>query len=215
MLKPKRVRKGGNGRKALRSQKSQDGANAAAVCQGMEEERVPRVALPERKVTKKRKNESDGDEEEDESDDQEEEEELEVQPGEKGGDLDEEEYDLSKYQYLIQKPHYDPDDEAVFKFMAINVDDEGNIVVYRSKYNSDSSEWSEVNMDDPIHVAAVVRQMKAILQSKPMATQKQKKTKKKLARDNNVNNNKLIKFFSPLSPTSYYNLPPHIYYGIP
>ena len=52
-------------------------------------------------------------------------------------------------------------------------------------------------MYDPIHVAAVVsddrnfrniRQMNAILQSKPMETQKHKKTKK-LARDNNVNNN--------------------------
>ena len=172
MLKPKRVRKGGNGRKALRSQKSQDGSNAVAVCQGMEEERVPRVALPKTRVTKKRKHKNDDDDEEEEIDDQEEE--LEVQPGEKRGDSDEEEYDLSKYQYLTQKPHYDPDDEVVFKCMAINVDDEGNIVVYRSKYNSDSSEWSEVNMDDPIHVAAVVRQMNAILQSKPMATQKHK-----------------------------------------
>ena len=118
LLKPKRVRKGSNGRKALRSQKSQDGANAAAVCQGMEEERVPRVALPKTRVTKKRKHKNDDDdEEEEEIDDQEEE--LEVQLGEKGGDSDEEEDDLSKYQYLIEKPHYDPDDKAVFKCSAI------------------------------------------------------------------------------------------------
>ena len=149
--------KGGYGRKALRSQKSQDGANAAAVCQGMEEERVPRVALPKTRVTKKRKHENDDDEEEEEIDDQEEE--LEVQPGEKGGDSDEEEDDLSKYQYLIEKPHYDPDDIAVFKCMAINVDNDDNIVVYRSKYNSDSGEWGEVNMDDPKHVAAIVSDM--------------------------------------------------------
>ena len=65
--------KGGYGRKALRSQKSQDGANAATVCQGMEEERVPRVALPKTRVTKMRKHENDDDDEEEEIDDQEEE----------------------------------------------------------------------------------------------------------------------------------------------
>ena len=73
LFQSKRVRERGNGRKALRSQKSQDGANAAAVCQGIEEERVPRVALPKTRVTKKRKHKNDDDEEEEELDDQEEE----------------------------------------------------------------------------------------------------------------------------------------------
>ena len=86
--------------------------------------------------------------EEEESDSQEEgEEELEVvEPEEMVGDSDEEEYNLSKYKYLIEKPHYDPDDQAVYKCSAINVDDEGNIVVYRCKYNSESGEWGEVNI---------------------------------------------------------------------
>ena len=47
---------------------------------------------------------------------------------------------MSKYQYLIEKPYYDPDDKAVFKCMAINVDNDGSVVVYRSEYNSDSGE---------------------------------------------------------------------------
>ena len=80
---------------------------------------------------------------------------------------------------------YDPDDQAVYKCSVIDVDDEGNIVVYRCKYNSESGEWGEVNMDDPIHVAAIVRddknfrniikKMNNILKSKPIAPQKKQK----------------------------------------
>ena len=63
-----------------------------------------------------------------------------------------------------------------------------NIAVYRSKYNSESGKWSQVNMGDPIiHVAAVVhddknfrniRQMNAVLQSKPLSPVKQVSNKK-------------------------------------
>ena len=68
------------------------------------------------------------------------------------------------------------------------MNDNGDIVVYRSKYNSESGEWSRVNMGDPIHVAAVVRddknfrnirQMNAILQSKAQAPIAQVHNKKR------------------------------------
>jgi len=158
LLQRKRVRKGGSGRRTLRTKNSHDGTNAAAL-QGEEEECAPRVALPKARVTRKRKKATDDDEEEEEvvEESESQDEMEEVEPEEKGGDSEEEEYDLSKYNYLIEKPHYDPDDKAVYKCSVIDVDDEGNIVVYRCKHNSESGEWGEVNMDDPIHVAAIVR----------------------------------------------------------
>ena len=58
LLKPRRVRKGGNGRKTLRSKASHDGTNAAAALQGEEEECVPRAAQPKTRVTRKRKKNS-------------------------------------------------------------------------------------------------------------------------------------------------------------
>ena len=68
-------------------------------------------------MTRKRKKAFEDDLEEEENDSQEEgEEEMEVvEPEEMVGDSDEEEYDLSKYNYLIEKPYYDPDDQAVYK----------------------------------------------------------------------------------------------------
>ena len=77
---------------------------------------------------------------------------FEVEPEEKGGDSDEQRYDVSKYKYLIGKPHYDPEDKAVFKCGVIDVNNMGHIVVYRSKYSSESGKWCRVNMGDPIHV---------------------------------------------------------------
>ena len=162
--------------------------NAAAAIQGEEEECVPRAAQPKTRVTKKRKKDSDDDEEEESDIQEDEEEDFEVEPEEMGGDSDEEEYDLSKYNYLIEKPHYDPEDTAVFKCSVIGVNAQGDVVVYRSKYNSESGKWSRVNMGDPIHVAAVVRgdkkfrnirQMNAILQSKPPSPLKQANNKKR------------------------------------
>ena len=57
-------------------------------------------------------------------------------------------YDLSQYDYLLQKLHYDPEDNAVFKSHSIAAL-EGNVVVYRCKYNSKSRTWGKVKMEDP------------------------------------------------------------------
>ena len=46
------------------------------------------------------------------------------------------------------------------------MDDKGTIVVYRCKYNSEFGEWGEMNMDDPIHVAAIVRDDKNLRNKK-------------------------------------------------
>ena len=70
------------------------------------------------------------------------------------GDLNDE-YDLSQYDDLIGKLHYDPDDEAVFKCHRITVVDD-LVVVYRCKYDSISRKWGKVNMTDPIHIADIL-----------------------------------------------------------
>jgi hypothetical protein len=91
--------------------------------------------------------------EEEEVESQEEEEELEVE-SENEGDLGDE-YDLSQYDKLVGKPHYDPDDDAVYKCSNVAVVD-GNVVVYRCKYNSISQKWGKVNMKDPIHIGDIL-----------------------------------------------------------
>ena len=45
------------------------------------------------------------------------------------------EYELSQYEDLVGKLHYDPDDDAVFKCHRIAVLG-GVVVSYRCKYNS-------------------------------------------------------------------------------
>ena len=66
-----------------------------------------------------------------------------------------EEYDLSQYDYLVGTLHYDPDDFGVFKCRSITAVD-GDVVVYRSKYNSKSRTWGKVNINDPIHISDIL-----------------------------------------------------------
>jgi len=66
-----------------------------------------------------------------------------------------EEYDLSQYDYLVGTLHYDPDDFGVFKCRSITAVD-GDVVVYRSKYNSKSRTWGKVNINDPIHIGDIL-----------------------------------------------------------
>ena len=162
LLTRKRTRNGSNVRKPRTSNNPHDGNGATTSLQESQKCFTSRAALPKARVAKKQKKSNDDEEEEEEEEESstQEEGELEIEQRAEGEDSSEDGYDLSNYQYLIEKPHYDPDDEAVYKCSVIDVDDNGDIVVFRCKYNSESGEWGEVNMDDPIHVAAVVRDEK-------------------------------------------------------
>jgi len=62
---------------------------------------------------------------------------------------------VSQYDYLVGNMHYDPDDDAVYKCYSISVV-EGNVVVYRCKFDSKSQKWGKVNMKDPIHIGDIL-----------------------------------------------------------
>ena len=63
--------------------------------------------------------------------------------------------DLSQYDYLLQKLHYDFEDNDVFKCHSVAAL-EGNIVLYRCKYYSKSRTWGKVKMDDPMHIGDIL-----------------------------------------------------------
>ena len=50
---------------------------------------------------------------------------------------------MSDYQYLMEKPDYDPDDYAVIIVVLMML--MTLMIVYRCKYNSESGERGEVN----------------------------------------------------------------------
>ena len=129
--------------------------------------------------------EEEEDDEEEEAQSQEEEEGLDDEPEDEGDSGDE--YELSQYDYLVGKLHYDPDDKAVFKCHSVAVVG-GLVVAYRCKYNSQSQKWGKVNMTDPVHVADIVgyhnnptndNEVNARLQQVPAATVKQRGRPKK------------------------------------
>jgi hypothetical protein len=71
-------------------------------------------------------------------------------------------YDLSEYEALTGTTHYDNDDKGVFKVEEVKAEDfhDGKgvvVVVYRSRLNERTSKWGEVDLDDPIMVADVVK----------------------------------------------------------
>lgn len=84
---------------------------------------------------------------------------------------------VSQYQYLLHTTHYDSDEEdsVVFRFDRIEpyaYKDGVEIVVYRSKFNENTRQWSQTNTNDPITAVSVAklsknarngRKMRAIL----------------------------------------------------
>ena len=98
-----------------------------------------------------------------------------------------EEYDLSQYDNLVGKLHYDPDDDAVYKCHSITVVGD-DVVVYRCKYDSKAKKWGKVNMRDPIHIFDIlgyhgnrdnVENVNTKLKEVPTATTKQRGRPKK------------------------------------
>ena len=119
-------------------------ATDAAVEEEAEEAHVP--SLTKEKAKKKKSEAADSDEDED------------VAESESGDSWEDsgDEYDLSHYDHLLGKMHYDPDDKAVFKCHSIAVVGAGVVVVYRCMYNSESRKWGKVNKTDPIHIADIL-----------------------------------------------------------
>ena len=69
-------------------------------------------------------------------------------------------YDLKKYDYLLETPHYDQDDDAVYACEKIVAEDYGKlygvlVVVYRRKFNAEEMSWEPVNWDDAVNVGDV------------------------------------------------------------
>ena len=90
-------------------------------------------------------------------------------------------YDLSEYEFLVGKSHYDPDDDAVYKTTRVAVNTEGDVVVYRSKYSTNTGKWGKENTRDCIHVQDIIgytedhaneERMNSILQPRSMVTKK-------------------------------------------
>ena len=67
-----------------------------------------------------------------------------------------EEYDLSAFEHLIGEKYYDPDDAAVFKITSVGVSGDGDVVVYRSKYDANSGRWAKEDKDESFHVQDVL-----------------------------------------------------------
>ena len=94
---------------------------------------------------------------------------------------------MSQYDYLVGNTHYDPKDDAVYKCYSISVV-EGNVVVYRCKFDSKYQKWGKVNMRDPIHIGDIlgyhgnrdnVENVNTKLKEVPTATTKQRGRPKK------------------------------------
>ena len=105
-------------------------------------------------------------------------------------DSDDPSYDLSEYLYLNGTTHYDNEDRAVFKVAEVKAEDfdDGKgvvVVVYRSKLNERTGKWGEVDMDDPIMVADVVKYHNTPSNRVVMATKLQK-----VSANNKANNSK-------------------------
>ena len=66
------------------------------------------------------------------------------------------EYDLSAYESLIGETYYDPDDKAVFKISSVTVSDDGDVVVYRCKYNQQTRKWCTENKNHCFHVQDII-----------------------------------------------------------
>ena len=139
--KEKRTRKSAD--KQPGGQRKRKKASDASAGDETEEAHVPSLKNEKARMKKPKSAESDEDEDGFESEKEE--------SVEDSGD----EYDLSQYDYLLQKLHYDPEDNAVFKYHSIAAL-EGNVVVYHCKYNSKSRTWGKVKMEDPIHIGDIL-----------------------------------------------------------
>ena len=77
----------------------------------------------------------------------------------------------SPFQYLLHTTHYDPDDSGVFRCDKIELytyKDGAEIVVYRSKFDENTHQWSQTNTDDPITAISVAKLSKVAKNVKMM-----------------------------------------------